>query len=82
MATKTRFEAALEGAQLDVNAVDALHVIKHKIEGLRMAFRDLSCGPDEPTPEMFDAVDVLVDDLACGIAALIETAEPALEPVR
>ena len=79
MATKTRsrFEVALEGAQLDVNAVDALHVIKHKIEGLRMALRDLSCGPDEPTPAAFDAIDVVVDDLACNIEALIGTWQEA-----
>ena len=78
MATKTRFEVALEGAQLDVQAVDALHLIRHQLEGLRMALRDLSCGPDEPTPAMFDAIDLMVDNVACNVEALIETwQEPA-----
>ncbi len=82
MATKTRFEVALEGAQLDVQAVDALHVIKHQLEGLRLALGELSHGPDEPTPAMFDAIDVMLDNVTCSVEALIETAEPALELVR
>jgi len=75
--TKTRFEVALEGAQFDVQAVDALHLIRHQLEGLRMALRDLSCGPDEPTPAAFDAIDLMLDNVTCNVEALIEAGEPA-----
>jgi hypothetical protein len=65
MATKTRFEVALEGA---------LHLIR---QGLRLALGELSHGPDEPEPAMFDAIDVMLDSVTCNVEALIETAEPA-----
>jgi hypothetical protein len=72
MAMKTRFEVALEGAQLDVQAIDALHVIKHQLEGLRLALGELAHGPDETTPAMFDAIDLMVDNVTCNVEALIE----------
>ena len=80
--TKTRFAVALEGAQVNVQGVDALHLIRHQLEGLRLALGEIAHGPDETTPEMLDAIDLLLDDVTCHVAALIETAEPALELVR
>jgi len=72
MATKTRFDAALEGAQVDVSTADALHVVRHKLEGLRLALGELAHGPDEPAPESFDAVEFMLDDVTCAVTALIE----------
>ncbi len=74
----TRFDTALQDAQVNVSAVDALHVIRHQLEGLRLALGELAHGPDEPEPEMFDAIDVMLDNVTCNVEALIETAEPAV----
>jgi len=81
--TKTRFEVAIEGAQLDVRAVDALHVIRHQLEGLRLALGELAHGPDEPAPESFDALEFMLADITCAVEALIEAPRlRALELVR
>jgi len=72
MATKTWFDAALEGAQVDVSTADALHVVRHKLEGLRLALGELAHGPDEPAPESFDAFEFMLNDVTCAVTALIE----------
>jgi hypothetical protein len=76
--TKTRFAVALEGAQLDVQAADALHVIRHQLEGLRLALGELAHGPDEPAPESFDALEFMLADITDAVEALIEA--PRKEP--
>ncbi len=72
----TRFDAALQDAKVNVSGVDALHVIRHQLEGLRLALGEVAHGPDETTPAMFDAIDLMVDNVTCNVEALIETAEP------